>query len=67
MDISTEIKVLLTRRKKSQSWLAEKLNTSQGNIGNKLKRNNWTVNELEEIADKLGYKLNISFEERVDE
>lgn len=67
MDISTEIKVLLTRSGKTQLELAEMLNTSQGNLGNKLKRNKWSVNELEEIADKLGYKLTIGFEEKATE
>ncbi len=67
MDISTEIKVLLTRSGKTQAWLAEMLGTSQGNIGNKLKRNKWTINELEQIAELLGYKLNISFDEKAAE
>nr|DAT81708.1 MAG TPA: SOS-response transcriptional repressor [Caudoviricetes sp.] len=67
MDMSTEIKVMLTRSGKTQIELAEMLGTSQGNLGNKLKRNKWTVNEVEDIADKLGFKMNISFTEKAAE
>lgn len=66
MDISKEIKVLLARTGKTQSDLAEMLGCSQANIAKRLSNNSWKVNDLEEIADKLGYKLNISFEEKAE-
>lgn len=67
MDMSTEIRVMMTRTGITQSKLAEMLGTSQGNLGNKLKRNKWNVEELEEIADKLGFKMNINFVEKAAE
>jgi len=66
MDISKEIKVLLARTGKTQSDLAEMLRCSQANIAKRLSNNSWKVNDLEEIAELLGYKLNISFEEKAD-
>nr|WP_207735514.1 helix-turn-helix domain-containing protein [Clostridium paraputrificum] len=41
--------------------LADRLNTSQQNISAKLKRNNFSVKEMEEIAEALGYSLEINF------
>lgn len=67
MDISTEIKVMLTKRGKKQSDLAEMLGCTQANIAKRLSNNSWKVNDLEEIADKLGYKLTIGFEEKAAE
>lgn len=66
MDISTEINVLLARAKSNQTELAKVLGTTQGNLGNKLKRNNWRVNEVEEIAEKLGYEMKISFVKKAE-
>lgn len=61
MDISTEIKVMLTRKKKTITWLAEQLNTTQANISNKLRRNDWRINETIQICKLLGYDMQISF------
>nr|WP_304358602.1 helix-turn-helix domain-containing protein [Clostridium paraputrificum] len=41
--------------------LADRLNTSQQNISAKLKRNNFSVKEMEQIAEVLGYNLEITF------
>ena len=61
MDISTEIRVMLARENKNISWLANELNTSQQNLGNKMKRNNFRVSEMLEIAELLNYELKIEF------
>ena len=61
MDIATEIRVMLARENKNISWLAKKLNTSQQNLGNKMKRNNFRVSEMLEIAELLNYDLKIEF------
>lgn len=61
IDISKEIKKLLIDTEMSQSDLAEKLGTSQGNLANKLKRNNFSTKEMSEIAEALGYELKIEF------
>ena len=61
MDISTEIRVMLARENKNISWLANELNTSQQNLGNKMKRNNFRVSEMLEIAELLNYDLKIEF------
>ena len=44
---------LLIKRKTNISGLAEKLGTSQGNLSNKLKRDNFSEKELIEIGNAL--------------
>ena len=61
MDIATEIRVMLAKENKNMSWLASKLNTSPQILRNKMKRNNFRVNEMIEIAELLNYDLKIEF------
>ena len=61
MDISTQIKIMLTATNKTQSDLANALNCTQSNIALRLKNNAWKVKDLEEICKILGYKLEINF------
>lgn len=61
MDITKEIKKLLIDEDLTQADLANRINTSQGNLANKMKRNNFSVKEMQEIADALGYELKIEF------
>lgn len=61
MDIATEIRVMLARENKNISWLSKELNTSQQNLSNKMKRNNFSVNEMLEISEILNYELKIEF------
>ena len=44
--------------------LARRLNCGTANLYNKYKRNNFSLNELEEIAAVLGYDLEISFKKK---
>lgn len=64
MDISNEIKVMLTKRGKKQNDLAEMLGCTQANIAKRLSNNSWKVKDLEDIADKLGFKVTISIDEK---
>lgn len=61
MDIAKEIKKLLIDESLTQQQLADKIGTSQGNLANKLKRNNFNIKELQEIAQALNYNLKIEF------
>ena len=61
MDIATEIRVMLARENKGISGLANELNTSQQNLSNKMRRNNFCTKDMEEIAEALGYELKIEF------
>lgn len=54
---------MLTRKQKTITWLAEQLGTNQANVSNKLKRNDWRINEAIEITRLLGYDMQISFTE----
>lgn len=64
MDIAKKIKIMLVQEDKTLSQLAETLNTSQQNLSAKLKRNNFSINEMLDIANALGYELNIEFTKR---
>ena len=55
MELSTseKIRVLLKRRNKTITNLAEELKTSRQNLTNKLSRNNFSENDLKQIAEAL--------------
>lgn len=61
MDIAKEIKKIIIDEDITMSALAFKLGTSQQNLSAKLKRNNFSVNEMKDIAKALGYELDIKF------
>lgn len=46
---------------KSEAELARMLETTPQNFHNKMKRDNFTESDLQEIADALGLKLEIHF------
>lgn len=61
MNIEKEIRKILLDEDVEIKELASRLNTSQQNISAKLKRNNFTVKDVEKILDVLGYELKIEF------
>lgn len=54
MSMAKKIKILLAHKDMTITKLAEKLNVSQPNLSNKMKRDNFSEKELEEIAKVLG-------------
>lgn len=64
MGISKEIKKILIDEELTQAELAEKIGTSQQNMNAKLKRDNFSNKEMQEIAEILGYDLKIEFIKR---
>ena len=66
MDIEKEIRKILLDEDIEIKELASRLNTSQQNISAKLKRNNFTVKDVEKILDALGYELKIEFIKKTD-
>ena len=61
MNIEKEIRKILLDEDIEIKELASRLNTSQQNISAKLKRNNFTVKDVEKILDALGYEVKIEF------
>lgn len=61
LDVTKEIQKILLEENLSKSYLAEKLNFSQANLSKKFKLNNYRINDLEEIAKAIGYKVEIKF------
>lgn len=62
--VAKQIKVLLAYKETNAARLAEKLNCSQANISQKLKRDNFSENEMRQIAEILNCDLKISFIDR---
>ena len=60
MTISEQIKVLCVRSNISVAELARRVGTTPQNFGAKMKRESFTVSELEDIADAV----NSSFERK---
>ena len=61
MNIEKEIRKILLDEDIEIKELARRLNTSQQNISAKLKRNNFTIKDIEKILNVLGYDLKIQF------
>jgi len=60
--MTEKIKILLIKKNISAVQLAEMLKTSPQNVYNKFKRDNFSENELGEIAAVLGVKYYGTFE-----
>ena len=60
MSMTKKIKKLLVEKDMTLSELAEKIGTTQPNLSNKLKRDNFSEKEIGEIAAALncGYEIN---------
>lgn len=61
MGMAKKIKLLMVERDVTASKLADMMGTSQSNISNKLKRDNFSENELEVIAEILDAKYEAHF------
>lgn len=61
MGMAKKIKLLMVEKDVTAAKLAEKLGTSQSNISNKLKRDNFSEKELEDIAKVLEAKYEAHF------
>ncbi len=60
MSASSAIKKRLTDIEMSQTELAERLGTNRQNLGNKLRRDNFSARELESICKIIGLKLTMT-------
>ena len=61
MTISEQIKVLCVRSDISVAELARRIGTSPQNLSGKMKRESFTVEDLDNIADVLGVEFNREF------
>lgn len=61
MGMATKIKMLMAAENINITQLAGMMNTSQSNLSKKLKRDNFSEKEMEEIAEVCGAKLEIHF------
>jgi len=60
MYMAEKIKIALIKRGMTLKELAEGIGTAPSNLSNKLKRDNFTENELHEMARVLGCTFNVS-------
>lgn len=61
MTISEQIKVLCVRTNVSQAELARRLGTTPQNFNAKLRRESFTIDELENIAQVVGVEFKHNF------
>ena len=61
MTISEQIKVLCVRSDISVAELARRIGTTPQNFNGKMKRESFTVEDLDNIADALGVEFNREF------
>ena len=62
MAMTERIRILLVKRgNMSEAELARKLGVSPQNLNNKMKRDNFTENDLREIAAALNCEFEVSF------
>jgi len=59
--MSEKIEIVLVKRKISKKELAERLGYSPSNLYNKLKRDNFTEKELQQIASVLNCSFDAAF------
>ncbi len=59
LTFAEKIKIMMGRRNMSSAELAELTNQSRQNLSNKLKRDNFTEQEMQSYATALGCKLEI--------
>ena len=61
MTISEQIRVLCARLNVSNAELARRLGQSPQNLSSKMKRESFTINDLDEIAEALGVTFERTF------
>ncbi len=61
MGMSEKIKIILVKRKMTITALAESLGTTRSNLSGKLSRDNFSENELKEIAEALNCEIDTIF------
>lgn len=59
--MSEKIRVVLAKKNLSKAWLAGQLDWSTSNLYNKMKRDNWSEKELQEIARVLDCSFEANF------
>ena len=65
MSMAEEIRILCVKAGNvSDAELARRLGTSPQNFFNQMKRDNFTVDRVREIAKVLGYDMEITFKKR---
>ena len=61
IDLEKTIRKLMIDENVNLTELGRRINNSTSNLSNKLRRNNICPNDLEKIAEALGYELKIEF------
>lgn len=59
--MAEKIRLVLAKRNKSKAWLANELGSSTSNFYMKMKRDNFSEKELQNIAEKLDCTFEASF------
>lgn len=62
--MTEKIKAKMKEKGIKQGEIAEKLGISKENMSQRMKKNNWRINELKQIAEILKCKLKCEFEDK---
>lgn len=65
LTVAEKIRILLTRRDMNLYELSDALGISRQNLSNKMKRDNFTENDIKAIANILGCDFEISFIDKI--
>lgn len=63
LTFAEQLSIIMKRQNITKIKLAELLGTTNQNINNKFKRNNFTENDMKEICNILGLKYTLTIEE----
>jgi len=61
LTVSEKIRLLCKREEITLSELSKRTNQTIQNLINKLRKDNFTIHQLEDISNALGYELKIDF------
>lgn len=61
LTVSEKIRLLCKREEITLSELSKRTNQTIQNLINKLRKDNFTIHQLEDISNALGYELQIDF------
>lgn len=64
LTIAEKINVILNRKHITKKELADRLETSPQNLNKKLKRDNLSSSDIQKIADAIGCRVVIDFEDK---
>jgi len=61
MSAGEKVRTIMNRQGMSMGEMADKTGQSRQNLSNKMKRDNFTMSDLEKMADAMGLRVRVQF------